>query len=145
MSRPSSQVSSAWKARWEPSRSVRLSVSCRAHHRPRAALRPPAPAPTAWPACPAPQPHLEDVVRDDIVVSQAMQQREDVVHCHGDLGAVQLQQAPQVPVAARARHARGHCRSLQPPVHSPLIHLGRDTRNLIGLPQPHSFLYEAVT
>lgn len=90
MSRPSSQVSSAWKARWEPSRSVRLSVSCRAHRGPRAALWPSGPSPTAGPSCPAPQPHLEDVVRDDVVVSEPMQQWEDVVHCHGDLGAVQL-------------------------------------------------------
>lgn len=64
------------------------------------------------------------------MVSQAVQQWEDVIHCHGDLGAVQLQQAPQVPVAARPRHARGHCRRPEQPVRSSLIHLGRGTRNL---------------
>lgn len=39
------------------------------------------------------------------MVDQAVQQWEDVVHGHGDLGAVQLQQVPQVPLAGRPCHA----------------------------------------
>lgn len=138
MSRPSSQVSRAWKARWEPSCSVRLSVSCWCHHglsahRPGATSCPP--RPVAWPSSTAPQPHLEDVLGDDVVVSQAVQQREDVIHCHGDLGAVQLQQVPQVPLAPRPRHAVGTrpgTRSL--PRRAPLIRRGRRQGNLHQVP-----------
>lgn len=60
-----------------------------------------------WPSSPTLQPHLEDVLRDNIVVSQAVQQWEDVIHCHGNLSAVQLQQAPQVPFTTWPRHAAG--------------------------------------
>lgn len=102
-------MSSAWKARWEPSRSVWLSVSCRCHHQPWACVQvPPAgpsPCNVAGAAFAHPVPHLEDVLGDDVVVGKAVQQREDVVHRHGDLGAVQLQQLPQVPVTAWPSHA----------------------------------------
>lgn len=87
-----------------------------------------------------PRPHLEDVLRDDVMVSKAVQQREDIIHRHGDLRAVQFQQVPQVSVHSQLGHAAA---ARQTALTLP-FNVCPDCWKLIRFPQPHSFLYKAT-